>query len=364
MKIVTILPILWHLDIKYYWKDIIQIWNTFIENKKFESEFWTLSKTKNSFNYKWQKRLWFKNYFLLLIYLIWESNKIDLLHLYWIKRDTLIIMFIYKILNWKWKIYVKTDMPLYKNWIDSREVLNKLPWFLLLFFVSLVDFLWLENKELVEYFKNKYKNKINKFLFLPSWAINIKKYIWIKNKEKEISLCWRFWAKEKNFELIIEMLKNNDVNLLKWWKINLIWETTKEFDEKISNIILEKPILKDIISVKGFKNEKNELYEIIIKSKLFIITSNSEWEPNVQFDSMFCWNYIISTDVWTIKQNYPKKYSLFYEINNSEDLYKKIKKFIIEIDEKINISDYQKIQDHCIENFIWEKSLTPILNKF
>lgn len=362
MKIVTILPIPWHLDIKYYWKDLIQIWNTFKKIKWFDAEFWTLNKKTKWFKYKWIKFLWFKSKFNIILTLI-KDKKVTLLHLYWINRYTLIISIICKIFNKSSKIYIKADMPLYQKWQDNREKLNKIPYFLINILIKSIDYLGLENKDLIKYFKTKFPKYKKKFLFLPCWAINLNNFHNIKYKKNIISLCWRFWAKEKNYELLIKALKDNNIDNLKWWKIQLIWDMTLEFKKQLEDLLNEKKILKNIIEYKWFILEKKGLYENLIHSKLFIITSLSEWEPNVQFDSMFCWNFILSTNVGTVKNNYPKKYCDFFINNNSNDLYKKISLFI-NYEKKLNIEDYNNIQKYCLNNFIWEKSLKPLLDNF
>jgi hypothetical protein len=363
MKIVTVLPIFWHMDKKFYWKDIIQIWLTFKKVKWFSTEFWSLDKKNKWFMYNWIQWVWFKNTIYLVLNIIRNSRKIDLLHLYWIKRDTLLLMIIYKIFNKKWKIYIKADTALYKNNQDNRKILNKIPSKLFNIFINKVDYLWLENIELLTYFKNKFPKNKNKFLFLPCWAVNIKEYHNITKKNNIISLCWRFWWKEKNFELLIDSLLKNNIDILDWWKIQLIWDITNDFRKRLEILLNQKPKLKNIIEYKWFHIKKEDLYNLLIDSKLFIITSLSEWEPNVQFDSMFCWNYMLSTDVWSIKSNYLNEYSSFFKNNDYNDLYNKLYDFI-KNENKISIYNYNEIQKHCIDNFIWEKSLSPLLNKF
>ena len=72
---------------------------------------------------------------------------------------------------------------------------------------------------------------------------------------------------------------------------------------------------------------------------------------------------MISSDVGTIKNNYPKNFSTFYDPYNEKELYVNIKKEIKKINnwEKV---DYNDIQKHCINNFIWGKSLKVLLDKF
>jgi len=361
-KIVTIVPFEWHLDIKFFNKDIIQIWLTFIKEKWFDSEFWTINKDikKNNFVYENQKWVWYKNIISIFFKLIFYSRKINLLHLYHISRYSYILWLTYKILNPKWKIYIKTDISV--NNFNGKKIKN-INKYLLIFFYSFTDYIWFEDKEILNFMKNKYKSYWFKFIFIPSWTIKISNYIWLNSKDNIISLCWRFWAEEKNYELLLNTLDKYDISFLEWWKIQLIWDMNIEFRKKLENLLEKKKELIDIIKICWFVYKKSELYELLYKSKIFIHTANSEWEPNVQFDAMFCWNYMLSTNVWTIKQNYQKKYSNFFEINNCKSLYLSFKK-VVNLNKNLDISNYNKIQQHCLNNFIWEKSLENILNKF
>ena len=198
-------------------------------------------------------------------------------------------------------------------------------------------------------------------MFLPCWAVELENDKLILKKENIITLCWRFGAKEKNFEIIIDMLLEENNDFLKNWNIQFIWEIHTNFQDKINHLLKLKPELKNKIILHWFIYDKKDLYKLLNKSKIFIITSLSEWEPNVQFDAMYCWNVMLSRDVWTIRQNYPEKFTIFFD-----DLWNLKSKLtnIIEKTNEMNISDYQWIKDICIKEFTWEKSLKPLLDKF
>jgi len=361
MKIVTLLPLYNHIDRKFYWKDIIQIWETFKKVKWFNFSFWSLNKQAKRLSVEGTQYEWSKNIISLLWKLITKSKEIDILHLYWIKRDTLFISIIYKFFNKTWFIYVKSDSSLLRNWIDTRTSLNIIPNIILRIFLKNINVLGLEDKTLLKYFKNRFPKFQNKFMFLPCWAVELENDELILKKENIITLCWRFGAKEKNFEIIIDMLLEENNDFLKNWNIQFIWEIHTNFQDKINHLLKLKPELKNKIILHWFIYDKKDLYKLLNKSKIFIITSLSEWEPNVQFDAMYCWNVMLSRDVWTIRQNYPEKFTIFFD-----DLWNLKSKLtnIIEKTNEMNISDYQWIKDICIKEFTWEKSLKPLLDKF
>ena len=329
--------------------------------KKFESEFWTIEKKNNkNFIYKNQKWLGFKSFLKIIIHLLKWWKKIDILHLYHIWRYPYILWIVYKIINWNWKIYLKTDLA-YKN-INWKKVLNINKKILKIFF-NIFDYVWIEDKFILKEFREKLPTIKNKFLFTPSWTLYLKEFDCNFKKKNIISLCWRFWDKIKNYEIFLESLEKNKVDFLSKWKIYFIWEYSQEFKNKINRLIEIKPELKNILILKWFINDKIDLFYLLSESKIFIHTAISEWEPNIQFDAMFCWCYMISSDVWTIKDNYPKKHSSFFNPEDNKDLYKKLKDNINDLN-NWNNNNYLNIQKHCIKNFIWNKSLKKILNKF
>lgn len=361
MKIVTIVPYKWNFHKKFYNKDIIQIWRTLAQKLKGKSEYWAISNWdfKKEFKLREQKWVGHKNYLSIVLQLAKQSKKIDILHLYHIGRHPFILWIAYKLFNRKWKIYLKTDLA-YKS-TNSKSVLSINDVILRAFFY-IFDYIWVEDKIMLKNFQEKVPSRKTDFMLLPSWTIYIKEFDWNILKKNKISLCWRFWDNVKNYEIFLEVLENHDINFLKNWEIYFLGEYTTNFKKRYDKLLIKKPFLKRVLSLKWFIQEKEELFSFLSKSNIVIHTSFSEWDPNFQYDSMFCWCYLISSDVWNIKDNYPEDFSCFFNPNNSNDLYLKIKDKVTYIDNWNSIS-YLKIQEHCIKNFTWEKSLEKLIDK-
>lgn len=343
-------------------RDVWQIWYTVKMEKWYESEVWCLkTKDQTDFVIKWQKWYWSINKITLYFKLLIGAKNINILHLYHIIKPSFIASIIYKLLNPKWIIYVKMDTPLFSWKIDHRIEALKINKIILNIFFKIVNYIWFEDIILLNFFKKKFPKYKNKFILTTSWAIKIDKFINNIPKEKSIVLCWTFWRRVKNNELLLKTLKNYNTTFLKDWQFILIWNYTNNFLKKYKELLHKKPELNNRIIFKWYINEKSKVYQEISKSKIFLHTSNSEWDPNIQYDSMFCGCYIISTDVGNIKQNYPSQYSIFYE-NNEKDLYNSLYKLVKKTD-SLKQKDYLNIQKYCLDNFTWEKSLKNILNK-
>jgi len=361
-KIITLHPV-YNLERWYFNRDVWQIWYIFRKKRWYDAEVWCLkNKWQENFEIKWQQWRWFENIFKLYFTLFKESKNIDLLHMYHIWRFSLIWAIIYKLRNQKWKIYIKMDTPLIIENIDNRHQLKKIPKFIMILFLKLIDYIWFEDKKLQKFMKDLYPKYRDKFILTTSWAVNIPKFIWNIEKENIISLCGRFWSEQKNNELLLDVLERYNISFIVWYKIQLIWSLTDDFLKKIDDLLIKKPMLKEIIVQVWFLDKKEELYHFLSRTKIFLHTANYEWDPNVQYDSMFCGCYMISTDVANIKQNYPKKYSIFYDIKYEVWLYNSLKQWI-EINNTLQAQDYINIQNYCLENFTREESLQELTNR-
>lgn len=352
MKIVTIHPV-YALDKKFYW------WNLMVFNKVIECdyEFWCLKwKLQRDFEIEWQKRFW-STKFWLCVKLRKEAKSIKLLHSYHIRHRSLIYGFIFKIRNPKGVYYIKLD--LWRQNINGIKYIFR-PFILPIILLS--DYIWYEDNRVWNRLTERYPKHINKIIRTTNAIQPVDKYIWNLCKEDVILLCGRFGSKQKNNELLISMLINNDIDFLRWRTFKLLWTYTDEFLLKLTTLFELKPNLKEQFILPWFITNTIEKYKYFSTAKIFLHTANFEWDPNIQYDAMFWWCFMISTDIANISQNYPKKSSLFYKIKDELGLLKQLKKWI-DITNKLKEKDYINIQNHCLHNFTWEKMLYPIIKK-
>jgi hypothetical protein len=328
------------------------VWIIIEEFKKiYDYETYILTQ-KNENKYIWYKSkiIIIKNEFLWFILNIF-SLKPNLLIMFHISRITFMYAIIYKIINFKWKIYIKSDCDL-KNTNYKKN--NNLSKFFILF-LKIFDKLWyisFENKTDVDFLNNNYQFN---FFHIPNW---INEYIWNYNinnfrKENLIITVWRLWSYQKNtqeFLQIVKPLLEKDKTL----KTVLIWEIQDEtkFAEYLNKYLLENKNISDRI-IFTWKINQNEVFEYYKKSKFFILTSRYEWFACTLPEAGYFWNIIIARDVWWVN-----------DITNNWE-YWLIYKNISEIETFINKCSLKpnEINKYIKNNYSYSKIISNINNK-
>lgn len=111
----------------------------------------------------------------------------------------------------------------------------------------------------------------------------------LSKKENKFTYVGRL-DKEKNVIELIEIIKN--ANIPENWCFEIIGNGPEEsyLHDFVKNNSLEKKV-----SFLGVKPPE-EIYQILLKSKIFVFTSLKEGLPTVLIEAMFCGNVIISYD--------------------------------------------------------------------
>lgn len=337
-------------------RDVGQIGQTLKKELGYMPEVWWLPVPGKAREFTLEDQIWISAPSRIQLFRkLWkEAKSIDVLHLYHIWHFTFLFALVYKMRNPYGKIYVKLDCPfLWKNdiaFIFTRVIL------------LMTDWIWVEDKRFIQYFIEKYPSAEQKFIFTPSWAIQIDSYIWKIQKKKQIALVGRFGDPIKNYELFLDVLESGNRDFLKEYTLYFIGWYTPEFRDRLTRIQEESWLVGSNIILTGFLQNKQELYDILRETEIFIHTSNHEWDPNIQYDAMFCGCYMISTDVGNISQNYPKQSSSFYAVQDPEGLRDTIS-HVIRDPESMTHHNPWALQKYCIDNFVWKESLAPLISK-
>lgn len=244
------------------------------------------------------------------LFTIKNAHKIDILYFF---HNYLIWIYgiLYKLLNWKWFIYSKSDFDEFKL-IRSRYrlfafgnnfVLNcigRLYEYICFYFADIVSVeqRWALNGLLKN---NLYKKKL---LFLPNgfddlYATNNNiKVKLFKEKENIILYIWRVGSKQKDTELFLQVLEK--VNLIDW-KVYIIGHIQEDFLIYIDNFWHRNPHLHESIFFTGQMNI-SDIYEYYNRAKIFCLTSVWEWSPNVFPEALYFRNFILTTNVSGAKE--------------------------------------------------------------
>lgn len=377
--------------ISFYFKDKLINDYFYKDNFLVPYEIWLYKNEKVTLHFLWwdnnlkipnfmKDKVFFKihdNYYSMIYDLFKNVKKISFLWTFHFYTHTIIFHIIYKFFNKSWFSYSKWDFNDFS--IDNliKKFKNKKSIFFYL--INKLDTLSFENinhfnKILLFIWVDKYKLKTNLLSiknapFIPNWY-NLDDLIEKKNKENiilNIGKLYDEYKKDYSFMLQsiidnLEIIKKNN------WKITFIWETKwysnweyidfKEYHKEKLNILEKNNI--DFEIIENIK-DKNILYDYYKKSKIFLFTSNeTEWDPLVQYESMFFWLYFLWTNVWTIWNNAFKEYSTIIEYWEKDKTFSnKFWEILwnIKIFKNKNII---KTNEFCKKEYSWNKNLKEL----
>lgn len=329
---------------------------------------WTDKNIKSPYiEYKHMSIVIHGSYLKMFLYFLKNIKKIKLLWLFHIYKHSILFSFFYKLFNKKWKIYVKWDfnklslIHLLKLQKKNKKVIS--------YFLNKIDIISFENRDLYNYFQqniifNNHKIILQNSLYPPE-NIKLNNY---KEKENIILVVWRiYFEKLKRYKFLLQSLENI-TNELQDWEVIFIWNTSWIIDWIEHDFIEEnKNIIEDLMN-KWVKiiflwplTNREVLYNYYNKSKIFCISSPSEWDPLVQYEAMYYSNLMVSTDTGTIKNNYYNK-GLFISDINDQDCYTQNLKNALELTKDKDIQNiYKNINVHCVNNFTRTKNVQQLI---
>ena len=301
----------------------------------------------------------------ILKYIIKNAKSIDVLNLYHYSLQTMIYTIIFKFLNKKGLVYITLDNDLGSLEYQPYSLLlshpkNKVRNFIAYriiepLFLRKVDFLSNETRNGTEKLKKLYKKYKEKFFYQPygidenfilSNNIKVKSF---EEKENIILTVARIGNPQKNNELLLKALENID---LKDWKVILAGKVDPDFQPFIDNFFEKNPELKEKVIFTGHITDRNQLYDLYNKAKIFVMTSNFESFGIVMVEAGYFGDYILTSNVASAKDitNNCDCGDIF-EIGNIEEFQKKLQNLIN--NPEIIKNNIPKITKHIKDNFIW-----------
>lgn len=224
------------------------------------------------------------------------KNSYSHIMMFHVSSTTLYLVRFIRKLDKNIKIYVKADASKFskRQWFYLKQILKK------------TDALSVENEYLLRDINKKLPGYSEKVEYIPNDFDNTHFSVELLSVPKEnlIIQTARFGTAPKNTQLLLKILSNVD---LKDWNVILAGTIEKDFYSFIESFFREYPELKDKIHFIGNISDRNELYRLYARAKVFILTSRYESFAISLIEAAYFGDYIISTDVGiasTIKNNF------------------------------------------------------------
>ena len=241
----------------------------------------------------------------VLYYLFNHSKSIAVLNLFHFKKDHILYLLIYKLVNPKGKAYIKLDMDIlfFKNYnaflFSNYALKNFILKALTSWIFKLTDLFSVETDQAKDYLLNVYPELQNKLICIPNGVDNLylDKEIPIKafqEKENIILTVGRIGTHQKNTELLLDALKITD---LKDWKVYILGPIEESFKKYIADFYREYPQLENKIIFIGNITDRKELFDWYNRSKIFCLSSRYEGFPIAFPEALYFGNYLISSPV-------------------------------------------------------------------
>ena len=241
----------------------------------------------------------------VLYYLFNNSKSIDVLNLFHFKKDNILYLLIYKLVNPQGKAYIKLDMDIlfFKNYnaflFSNYALKNFILKALTSWIFKLTDLFSVETDQAKDYLLNVYPELQNKLICIPNGVDNLylDKEIPIKafqEKENIILTVGRIGTEQKNTELLLDALKITD---LKDWKVYILGPIEESFKKYIADFYKEYPQLENKVIFTGNITDRKELFDWYNRSKIFCLSSRYEGFPIAFPEALYFGNYLISSPV-------------------------------------------------------------------
>ena len=241
----------------------------------------------------------------VLYYLLNNSKSIDVLNLFHFKKDNILYLLIYKLVNPKGKAYIKLDMDIlfFKNYnaflFSNYALKNFILKALTSWIFKLTDLFSVETDQAKDYLLNVYPELEHKLICIPNGVDNlyldqeipVKPFI---EKENIILTVGRIGTEQKNTELLLDALKITD---LKDWKVYILGPIEERFKKKIADFYREYPQLENKVIFTGNITNRKELFDWYNRAKIFCLTSRWESFGIVFTEALYFGNYLITSPI-------------------------------------------------------------------
>lgn len=314
-----------------------------------------------------KKPLTHNPYQRILIYikfLLHHASQIDLLICFHWKLETFINVLLYKFLNRHGQVYIKLDTGSGQEWDLSRRpflsrFLRKKLYINCLNNINILscetsqahnflcqnpDFGSLMTRKLA-LMPNAFDEELFSTFHIPEREF--------QQKENLIITVGRLGTHQKNSEMILESLKQTELNK---WKFIFIGPIEEGLNQAIKQFYQEYPCKKEQIIFTGKIDNKKELWEWYNKAKVFVCTSRWESYGIVLNEAKRFRNFMVSTCVGGAEDLIEKeKYGSLIQQENSKDLSRLLSRIV---NGEINIDVYR---DYDVRQLSYNRRINELL---
>lgn len=272
---------------------------------------------------------------------------------------TIIALFIKIITFNRIKFYFKLDANdsiQESKLAKSSGIIKKLK----IYLYNCIDLISVETKHIHSFLTTQLLMNV---AYIPNGFDFSKKIIQDKEKlfdrEKIITTVGRIGAPEKDILTMLQALSNLD---LKDWKVEIIGPIEDEFNNVIFDFFLSYPHLREKVFFRGPVYNREELFGILNRSKIFIQTSKFESFGLALLEAMSCGCFIVSTDL-TPSKEIAGENGVFFRIGDSHALSKILQTII---DGKLRLPSASHIIRYAKKEYSWTSIVGKInfyLNK-
>lgn len=226
------------------------------------------------------------DYLNMLLWLILNAKKVDVLHMFHQTVRTQLFLVLYKCLNRKGKIYIHLDTgcTTYEQMkidMNSGKIQKLFKPFIYkkIIFPERVrkDIVWgCQSEELAVNLSGKFP--YTHTVFSPNGYLDIVQNKEPLPKENTILTVGTIGTAQKRNDLMLEGFKAVSSELSDW-KLRLVGPVTASFQSYADRFFEQNPELKNRISFTGYVSDRKKLSEEYQRAKIFCLTSDFEGFP-------------------------------------------------------------------------------------
>ena len=325
-----------------------------------------LNKDLKEIKYKFFPFKKFNSNINTMFFLIKNSKKIDILHLFHItQRSTIISIFTYFLFNKKGLIYCHMDYDftgnnnndlLNCNGKGIKKVVKRWIYKKLIFTNHNVDriLFGVQNKPGLEILKNKYPFK--NVQYIADGFENTVGDIERVKKENTILFVGRVGAKQKRIDLLLNAFEKC-ASEIPDWNLKIIGPLDDFIFENLNENIRELIEQKRIIFT-GTISDRKTLYNEYNKAKIFCLPSDWESFGLVTLEALYFGCYIVASDLESTKEIVDNQYGDLFKVGDYSDLQKKLVKACKNNDLLLNA--FENGKSYVDSKYSYKKTLSSL----